>query len=143
VVVRRVLRRIERDAAPRCLPRGGGGRTGDGLARLRQCYTERYIGTPQENPEGYADSSGLTHARKLSKPLLLIHGTADDNVYMTHSLKLAKALLDLGTPFEFVPLAGFTHMVAHPPTVVRVQERTLEFFKRHLGEPGAMRDTGL
>lgn len=107
------------------------------------CYTERYIGTPQENPEGYADSSGLTHARKLSKPLLLIHGTADDNVYMTHSLKLAKALLDLGTPFEFVPLAGFTHMVAHPPTVVRVQERTLEFFKRHLGEPGAMRDTGL
>lgn len=107
------------------------------------CYTERYIGTPQENPEGYADSSGLTHAMKLSKPLLLIHGTADDNVYMTHSLKLAKALLDLGTPFEFVPLAGFTHMVAHPPTVVRVQERTLEFFKRHLGEPGAMRDTGL
>jgi len=107
------------------------------------CYTERYIGTPQENHEGYDDSSGLTHAMKLSKPLLLIHGTADDNVYMTHSLKLAKVLFDLGKPYEFVPLAGFTHMVTRPETVVRVQERTLDFFKRHLGEPRAVRDTGL
>ena len=44
------------------------------------CYTERYISTPQENPDGYERSSLLTYASQLRRPLVLIHGTADDNV---------------------------------------------------------------
>lgn len=51
-------------------------------------YTERYIGTPQDNKDGYHDSSVLTHAHKLTQPLLIAHGTADDNVYFSHAIKV-------------------------------------------------------
>src|SRR5262249_5698873 len=55
-------------------------------------YTERYLGLPEENRSGYEASSLLTYASKLERPLLLIHGTADDNVFFLHSLKLSDAL---------------------------------------------------
>lgn len=102
-------------------------------------YTERYLGLPQENQAGYDDSSALYHAWKLNRPLLLIHGTADDNVYFMHSLKLSQALFRAGKEFEFLPLAGFTHMVPEPLVTRRLQGRIVEFFKRTLGEPARTR----
>jgi dipeptidyl-peptidase-4 len=98
-------------------------------------YTERYVGLPDAHPEAYAKSSVLTYAAKLSRPLLLIHGTADDNVYFMHSIKLADALLRAGVDFDFLPLAGFTHMVAEPSVVERENARILRFFRQHLGTP--------
>jgi dipeptidyl-peptidase-4 len=96
-------------------------------------YTERYLGLPDENAAGYDRSSLLTWAPGLSRPLLVIHGTADDNVYFTHSLKLADALFRAGRPFELAPVAGATHMLPEPITEIRKSERTAEFLRRHLG----------
>jgi dipeptidyl-peptidase-4 len=95
-------------------------------------YTERYLGLPDKNPAGYEASSVLTHAPKLRRPLLVIHGTADDNVYFLHSMKLCDALFRAGKPYEFLPLAGFTHMVPDPTVTVRLNERIADFFARHL-----------
>jgi dipeptidyl-peptidase-4 len=86
-------------------------------------YTERYLGLPDANKAGYDKSSLLTWAPKLSRPLLLIHGTADDNVYFLHTLKLAEALFRAGKPFELLPLWGLTHMVPDPLVKERLYER--------------------
>lgn len=94
-------------------------------------YTERYLGTPEANPAGYEASSLLTWAPKLERPLLLIHGTGDDNVYFFHSLALADALFKAGRPFEFLPLTG-THMVADPATRERLWERIVGFLLREV-----------
>jgi dipeptidyl-peptidase-4 len=98
-------------------------------------YTERYLGVPGTNDTVYAANSLLADAPKLSRPLLLIHGTADDNVFFRHSLKLADALTRAGRPFEFVPFGGFTHMVPEPAMAEQRWVRTVEFLQRHLGNP--------
>jgi dipeptidyl-peptidase-4 len=95
-------------------------------------YTERYMGLVTETQQAYAESSALTHAAKLERPLLLIHGTTDDNVYFTHSLELSQALFRAGKPFEMLPLAGFTHMVPDPVVKKALSRRVLDFFRRHL-----------
>lgn len=73
-------------------------------------YTERYLGMPQANPSGYDGSSLLTRATQLHRPLLLIHGTADDNVVFAHTLQLSSALLAAGRQHNVLPLSGVTHM---------------------------------
>jgi dipeptidyl-peptidase-4 len=94
-------------------------------------YTERYLGLPPENPDGYRKSSVLTYASKLDRPLLLIHGLTDDNVYAQHSIQLAQALFEAGKPFNFLPLLG-THMVSEPLLRLRRQKRIMEFFDAEL-----------
>jgi dipeptidyl-peptidase-4 len=105
------------------------------------CYTERYLGVPALNKDGapdsdiYAKNSVLTYCKDLRRPLLIIHGTADDNVYFMHSLKMTQSLFRAGKEFEFLPLAGFTHMVPDPVVTTRLYSRIAMFFKEHLGEP--------
>jgi dienelactone hydrolase len=93
-------------------------------------YTERYLGLPGDAI--YAASSLIGDAPKLSRPLLLIHGTADDNVYFRHSLKLMDALEKAGRPFQFLPIVGSTHMVLDPGLRAQIEKRTVEFFKASL-----------
>ncbi len=100
-------------------------------------YTERYMGLPDDNAAGYASTSAVVAASRLERPLLLIHGTADDNVYFLHSLKLADALFRAGRTFELLTLAGQTHMAADPELQLRLQERMAAFFTEHLGQPRA------
>jgi len=95
-------------------------------------YTERYLGLPGDNPSGYADSSVLTYAKNLEKPLLIIHGTADDNVYFSHSLKMSNALFRAGKPHDFLALSDFTHMVADPLVTTRLHQRIVDYFRDHL-----------
>jgi dipeptidyl-peptidase-4 len=98
-------------------------------------YTERYLGLPQEHPEAYKKSSLLTYAEDPGKPiapLLLIHGTADDNVYFFHTLKLSHALFLAGKPHDLLPLSGLTHMVPDPLVTQRQYERVLSYFQKHL-----------
>jgi dipeptidyl-peptidase-4 len=95
-------------------------------------YTERYMGLLKENESGYRASSVLTYAPKLERPLLIVHGTADDNVYFLHSLKLCDALFRAGKPFEFVPLAGFTHMVPDPLVTDRLYGRVADFLEKNV-----------
>ncbi|MFF7989439.1 prolyl oligopeptidase family serine peptidase [Kitasatospora xanthocidica] len=73
-------------------------------------YTERYLGLPQDNPEGYAADCLLADAPGLTRPLLLIHGLADDNVHPSHTLLLSQALTAAGRPHAVLPLPGVTHM---------------------------------
>lgn len=98
-------------------------------------YTERYMGLPQENAEGYRASSVLTHCDRLEKPLLIIHGTADDNVYFMHSLKMSNALFRAGKPHEFLALSDFTHMVADPEVTMRLYGRIVGFLRDGLAKP--------
>jgi dipeptidyl-peptidase-4 len=98
-------------------------------------YTERYLGLPSENAEGYRASGLLTYAADLQEPLLLIHGLTDDNVYVQHSMQLADALFSAGKTFDFLPLLG-THMVSDPLLRLRRQTRILEFFDAVLKERG-------
>jgi dipeptidyl-peptidase-4 len=90
-------------------------------------YTERYLGLPSENADGYKKSSVLTYAANLSRPLLLIHGLTDDNVYFQHSVQLSEALFQAGKDFNFLPLLG-THMVSEPLLRLRRQTRVIDFF---------------
>ncbi len=96
-------------------------------------YTERYIGLPSENADGYRASSVLTYVNQLARPLLLIHGLTDDNVYFQHAVQLADALYMAGKPYEFLPMLG-THMAGASDPVVQLREnvRILEFFNREL-----------
>jgi len=96
-------------------------------------YTERYLGMPAEHPEVYEKNSVLSHTDKARRPLLLVHGTADDNVYFFHTLKLADALFRQGKPCEVLPLVNATHMLgADKETAQRLWELRASFFQRHL-----------
>ena len=98
-------------------------------------YTERYLGIPPGDSAAYERSSLLPLAKGLQRPLLLIHGTSDDNVYFRHTLKLANELFRAGKDFELLPLTGFTHMVPDPVVNEQLYSRMVRFFKKHLGEP--------
>ncbi|MBA3288904.1 MAG: prolyl oligopeptidase family serine peptidase, partial [Acidimicrobiia bacterium] len=96
-------------------------------------YTERYLGDPNERPEVYDASSLLPLADGLSRPLLLIHGLADDNVVAAHSLQLSSALLAAGRPHEVLPLVGVTHMTPQETVAEHLLLHQLDFLRRALG----------
>ncbi len=99
-------------------------------------YTERYLGIPPAADSVYARNGLLGDAPNLQRPLLMLHGTSDDNVYFFHSLKLVNALFRAGRQqFEFVPLSGFTHMVADPVVLERLRRLEIDFLKAHLVQP--------
>lgn len=96
-------------------------------------YTERYLGVPtSEKDDAYVRSSLLPLAPKLSRPLLLVHGTADDNVYFFHSLKLSDALFRAGKTHDVLPLSGQTHMVADPAVTERLYGHVASYLLEHL-----------
>lgn len=95
-------------------------------------YTERYMGFPADNPDGYDAASVLSYTADLRRPLLLIHGTSDDNVYFLHSAKAADALFRHGKTFDFLPLVGSTHMVTEPALVKRLNGRIVDYLSKHL-----------
>ena len=97
------------------------------------CYTERYLGLPDENPEVYAQTSLLADAAKLSRPLLLIHGLADDNVVVAHSLRLSSALLAAGRPHSVLPLSGVTHRAKQEDVAENLLLLQVDFLRTALG----------
>ena len=99
-------------------------------------YTERYLGLPQKNPEAYRVSNVTTYAAQASRPMLLIHGLTDDNVYFQHTLQLADALYLAGKPYELLPMLG-THMVNDPLVRMRQQQRIMEFLNRTVRDVAA------
>lgn len=97
-------------------------------------YTERYMGLPDRNRDGYAKSNVLTYAAQLSRPLLIIHGVTDDNVHFQNTMQLTLALLKAGKPYDLLLLPG-THMTADDLIRARETERQMEFLAQHLGGP--------
>ena len=95
-------------------------------------YTEKYMGTPQENPEGYRLGSPLTYADQLRAPLLVVHGMIDENVHFRHTARLMQALIDAGKPFESLIYPNERHMPRSEKDRVDMERRLLEFFQRNL-----------
>ena len=98
-------------------------------------YTERYLGLLPASQSVYDQANIVKMAPRLSRPLLIVHGTADDNVYFRHSLRLADALFRAGKDFAMLPLAGLTHMVPDPVVTERLWTRVAKHFRLHLGLP--------
>jgi dipeptidyl-peptidase-4 len=94
-------------------------------------YTERYMKLPEDNQDGYARASVLTHADKLARPLLVIHGITDDNVHFAHTLALIEALYLAGKRAEIITLSS-THMVPDPKMALAQERIQLDFFRDHL-----------
>jgi len=97
-------------------------------------YTERYLSTPQADPEGYRASNVLSWAERLSRPLLLVHGMADDNVLFAHSTVLMKKLQDLQKPFDLMTYPGGKHgLIRQNVTAWHAHAQIVRFFDRELG----------
>ena len=109
-------------------------------------YTERYLGQPggpdragepgtpgTEGASPYQASSLLADAPGLSRPLLLIHGLADDNVVAAHTLRLSSALLAAGRPHAVLPLSGVTHMTPQEEVAENLLLLQVDFLRRSLG----------
>lgn len=103
-------------------------------------YTERYLGNPGEDPAPYALSSlvteeGLVAPEVPHRPLMIVHGLADDNVVVAHALRLSSALLAAGRPHEVLPLSGVTHMTPQEQVAENLLLLQVDFLKRSLGLP--------
>ncbi len=96
-------------------------------------YTERYLGLPGENPEHYETTDLTLEAHKLSRPLLMIHGLADDNVVAAHTLRLSSALLAAGRQHQVLPLSGVTHMTPQEVVAENLLLMQRDFLLQHLG----------
>jgi len=97
-------------------------------------YTERYLSTPAANASGYSGSNVLNYADKLSRPLLLVHGMADDNVLFAHSTALMKKLQDLQKPFDLMTYPGGKHgLIRQNVTGWHAHANIVRFFDRELG----------
>jgi dipeptidyl-peptidase-4 len=99
-------------------------------------YTERYLGDPGSGPGNYARTDLCAEAGLLERPLLLIHGMADDNVVVAHTLQLSRALLEAGRPHRVLPLSGVTHMTPQPEVAENLLLAQLEFLREALGTAG-------
>lgn len=96
------------------------------------CYTERYMGTPANNPDGYRESSVLTRVADLRGDLLVIHGMLDENVHFRHTARLTTALLAAAKSFAILPLPDERHSSRREGDREYVAERLAEFFARSL-----------
>lgn len=93
-------------------------------------YTERFMDTPEQNPDGYMAGSALTHAGKLKGKLLIRHGDMDDNVHMQNTIWLVTTLQDLNKPFEMMIYPGERHGWGGPKRVFMTNEGN-KFWLRH------------
>lgn len=95
-------------------------------------YTERYMGTPQSNPEGYKDSSVLTHAHKLRGKLLLVHGMTDENVHFRHTARLIVALTEANKGYDLLIFPEERHMPRDAKGLEYQERRVLEYLVTNL-----------
>ena len=95
-------------------------------------YTERYLGHPKDNAEGYEASSVFPHLDGIQGQLLLMHGMSDDNVVFTHSMRLMTALQKANVPFELMTYPGAKHSMQQKAVAIHRFTLILDFFERHL-----------
>ena len=97
-------------------------------------YTERYLGLPSENPDGYKNFSVINWAPKLKGRLLLVHGTGDDNVHIENSIQFIEALIEAGIPYDLQIFPRKTHSIAGTDARVQLFNRILAHFEQYLKE---------
>jgi dipeptidyl-peptidase-4 len=96
-------------------------------------YTERYMGTPQNNPDGYKNSSPVNQAANIKGMLMLIHGTGDDNVHFANSVELLNALIDSGRyPDKLMVFPGRGHGISDPAARMLLTKSSIEYILNHL-----------
>jgi dipeptidyl-peptidase 4 len=113
------------------------------------CYSERYLGLPQDEPEAYANCSPVKDVERLQhdadngaeqrtpRPMMVIHGLADDNVVVAHTLRFSSALLAAGYPHTVLPLTGVTHMTPQEVVAENLLLLQIDFLREALGRPAA------
>jgi dipeptidyl-peptidase-4 len=99
-------------------------------------YTERFMRTPQNNPEGYRKSSPRFNAADLQGELLLIHGTMDDNVHLQNTLQFVYELQQAGKQFELMLYPKSRHGVTDPKQNTHLRHKMLDFILEHLQPAG-------
>jgi len=97
-------------------------------------YTERYMGTPAQNPVGYAATDLITKADQIQVRPLLIHGLADTNVHLQNTVNLMEVMMRADKPFDFIPLPNEDHHY-EGDGLVTVLSESADYFARHLGNP--------
>jgi dipeptidyl-peptidase-4 len=95
-------------------------------------YTERYMGSPQSNPQGYRDSSVIQHAANLRGKLLLVHGLIDENVHFRHTARLINALIAARKPYDLLLFPDERHMPRSLADRVFMEEQVRDYFLEHL-----------
>ncbi|MEQ8674371.1 MAG: DPP IV N-terminal domain-containing protein [Aggregatilineales bacterium] len=95
-------------------------------------YTERYMNTPQKNPDGYADGSVMAHVDKLNGKLMLIHGMLDENVHFRHTARLINALNRARKAYDLLIFPDERHMPRNKADRVYLNERLIKHFQKHL-----------
>ncbi|HEV2885227.1 MAG TPA: S9 family peptidase [Pyrinomonadaceae bacterium] len=95
-------------------------------------YTERYMGTPQNNPEGYRKSSPVHAAKDLHGRIMLIHGTIDDNVHMQNTIQFVYELQKAGKQFELMVYPKSRHGVTDPLLLKHMRQMMTDYFVEHL-----------
>jgi len=111
------------------------GFSGAPVTDLRQydtIYTERYMSRPQDNPEGYKDSSPINHVDGLKGKLLIAHGTGDDNVHVANTISLINKFIDAGKYVEVTLYPGRGHPISDPPARKVLFRRVTQFFLDNL-----------
>lgn len=96
------------------------------------CYTERYMGTPQSNPDGYATSSVMTHLDALRGKLLLVHGLIDENVHFRHTARLINGLIRAKRPYDLLLFPNERHMPRGLADRIYMEERIRDYFVEYL-----------
>ena len=95
-------------------------------------YTERFMQTPAQNASGYDDNSPVNHADKLKGALLLVHGSADDNVHFQNSMEMVNALIDAGKDFDFFAYPNRNHGIYGGNTRLHLYNMMLDFVHENL-----------
>jgi dipeptidyl-peptidase-4 len=95
-------------------------------------YTERYMGLPQENPDGYTRSSVMAHVDAIVGKLLIVHGLIDENVHFRHSARLIDAMIAAGKDHELQLYPNERHMPRRLEDRVYMERRIFEYLRTNL-----------
>ncbi len=96
-------------------------------------YTERFMRTPQENPDGYDDNSPINHVDKIRGDYLLVHGTADDNVHYQNAIEMADTLIEAGVDFEMMIYPDHNHGIFTSSARLHLYRLMTDFLDRSIG----------
>lgn len=95
-------------------------------------YTERYMRTPKENPDGYDDNSPLSRAEKIEGNYLLIHGSADDNVHLQNTMEFAERMVQAGVQFDMAIYTNRNHGIRGGNTTMHLYTKMTNYLKNKL-----------
>lgn len=95
-------------------------------------YTERYMSLPSLNPEGYFESAPLHFTEGIQEPLLLVHGTGDDNVHLQNSIQMIDSMIDENVKFDLLMYPEMKHSISETKDRIHLFEKMTEYLEENL-----------